>query len=175
MGAVGMVTFLSISDGAKVLTYAADGSERVCEYFWGLDKSGTEQGAGGVGGLLAVSIDGVFYLPCYDHNGSIVAYVSEAGDLAAQFVYDPYGNVIEQYGIHASQFSFGFSTKVHDREISLVSYQRRFYSPDLGRWLNRDPLEEQGGENLYEFSGNGPPLYFGVLCGIRKAGCLKAA
>ena len=113
--------------------------------------------------MLAVSIDGVFYLPCYDHNGNIVAYVSEAGDIAAQFVYDPYGHVIEQYGAQASQFSFGFSTKVHDREISLVSYQRRFYSPDLGRWLNRDPLEEQGGENLYEFSGNGPPLYFDGL------------
>ena len=98
----------------------------------------------------------MFYLPCYDHNGNIVAYVSEAGDIAAQFVYDPYGHVIEQYGAQASQFSFGFSTKVHDREIGLVSYQRRFYSPDLGRWLNRDPIEEQGGENLYAFCANDP-------------------
>ncbi|MGN0846406.1 MAG: hypothetical protein ACI4RA_03365 [Kiritimatiellia bacterium] len=28
----------------------ADGTTRTCEYFWGLGKSGTEQGAGGVGG-----------------------------------------------------------------------------------------------------------------------------
>ena len=42
----------------------ADGSERIVEYFWGNDLSGSEQGAGGVGGLLAVSIDGSFYFPC---------------------------------------------------------------------------------------------------------------
>ena len=29
--------------------------------------------------LLAVSMDGVFYIPCYDHNGNIVRYVSETG------------------------------------------------------------------------------------------------
>ena len=43
----------------------ANGTTRMCEYFWGADKSGSEQGAGGVEGLLAVSIDGVFYIPCY--------------------------------------------------------------------------------------------------------------
>lgn len=31
-----------------------------------------------------------------------------------------------------------------------------FYDPKSGRWLNRDPLEEQGGVNLYGFVGNAP-------------------
>ena len=134
----------------------ADGTAHVCEYFWGMDKSGTEQGAGGVEGLLAVSMDGVFYIPCYDHNGNIVRYVSETGDIAAQYVYDPYGNVVESCGSLADAFSFGFSTKYNDRETGMVVYQRRFYSPDLGRWLNRDPIEEDGGENLYCFTFNNP-------------------
>ncbi len=30
----------------------------------------------------------------------------------------------------------------------------RYYSPDLGRWMSRDPIEEKGGENLYRFVGN---------------------
>jgi uncharacterized protein RhaS with RHS repeats len=30
----------------------------------------------------------------------------------------------------------------------------RYYSPDLGRWLNRDPLGEKGGINLYLFVSN---------------------
>ena len=34
----------------------ADGTTRTFEYFWSADKSGTEQGAGGVEGLLAVSL-----------------------------------------------------------------------------------------------------------------------
>ena len=37
----------------------------------------------------------------------------------------------------------------------MVGYKRRFYRPDLGRWLNRDPIEENGGANLYCFVRNG--------------------
>ena len=31
---------------------------------------------------------------------------------------------------------------------------RRYYSPELGRWLNRDPVRERGGRQLYAFLGN---------------------
>ena len=141
----------------------ADGTMRTCEYFWGNDLSGTEQGAGGVGGLLAVSIDGAFFIPCYDHNGNIVSYISETGSIAGQYVYAPYGNVIEQYGTMPNQFNFGFSTKYHDCETRMLSYQCRFYRPYEGRWLNRDPIEEAGGENLYAFSGNSPSCLCDVL------------
>ena len=132
----------------------ANGTTRTFEYFWGADKSGSEQGAGGVEGLLAVSIDGVFYFPCYDHNGNIILYVSETGSIAAQYTYDPYGNIIESSGPLADVFSFGFSTQYHDREIGMICYQERVYSPVLGRWFNRDPIEEEGGENLYAFCEN---------------------
>ena len=114
------------------------------EYFWGVDNSGTEQGAGGVGGLLAVSMDGVFYIPCYDHNGNIILYISETGSIAAQYTYDPYGNTIESSGPLADVFTFGFSTQYHDRETSIVGYQQRVYSPVLGRWFNRDRLKKTG-------------------------------
>ena len=138
----------------------ADGTTRTFEYFWGLDKSGTEQGAGGVGGLIAVSMGDVFYIPCYDHNGNIVFYISEIGALAAQYTYDPYGNIIESSGPLADVFSFGFSTKYFDREIGMVSYQQRVCRPDFGRWLNRDPIEEEGGVNLYGFCGNATVCFF---------------
>lgn len=141
----------------------ANGTTRTFEYFWGADKSGSEQGAGGVEGLLAVSMDGVFYIPCYDHNGNIIVYVSETGSIAAQHTYDPYGNVIDTYGSLADVFYFGFSTQYHDRETGMVGYKRRFYRPDLGRWLNRDPIEEEGGENLYAFCANNPILYYDII------------
>ncbi len=31
-----------------------------------------------------------------------------------------------------------------------------FYSPDTGRWLNRDPIAEGGGINLYRVAGDNP-------------------
>ena len=140
----------------------ADGSERIVEYFRGNDLSGSEQGAGGVGGLLAVSIDGSFYVPCYDQIGNVVCYVSESGAIAAQFVYDPYGNVIDQYGNMPDQFAFGFSTKYLDRETGLIGYQHRFYNSAHGCWFNRDPIGEDGGDNLYVFCLNNPAQYFDV-------------
>ena len=147
----------------------ADGTIRTCEYFWGNDLSGTEQGAGGVGGLIAVSVDGLFFIPCYDHNGNSVCYVSESGTIAAQYVYDPYGNVIVAVGPNVDLFSLGFSTKYHDREVGLVGYQYRYLDPVHGRWLNRDPIEEKGGENLYAFCGNDPDGKIDLMgCGTWK-------
>ena len=43
--------------------------------------------------------------------------------------------------------------------IDLVYYNFRRYSPPpLGRFLSRDPIEEQGGLNLYAFVGNLPTI-----------------
>ena len=39
---------------------------------------------------------------------------------------------------------------------TLYYYGYRFYNPYLQRWLNRDPIGELGGQNLYRFSGNNP-------------------
>jgi RHS repeat-associated protein len=38
----------------------------------------------------------------------------------------------------------------------LVYYLYRFYDANLQRWLNRDPLEEENGVNLYQFNFNAP-------------------
>lgn len=35
-------------------------------------------------------------------------------------------------------------------------YKYRHYSPELGRWPSRDPIEEDGGVNLYALVGNDP-------------------
>jgi len=49
---------------------------------------------------------------------------------------------------------YRFSTKYFDDETELYYYGYRYYSPELGRWLIRDPIEERGGINLYGFIGN---------------------
>ena len=48
-------------------------------------------------------------------------------------------------------------------ETGLVYYGKRFYSPTLGRFINRDPIEEQGGMNLYGFCGNNSVNRWDVL------------
>ncbi len=40
--------------------------------------------------------------------------------------------------------------------VGVPYYGYRYYNPDLGRWINRDPIEERGGVNLYGFINNQP-------------------
>jgi len=53
-----------------------------------------------------------------------------------------------------NRFVFRFSSEYHDSETNLVYYNYRYYSPELGRWLSRDPIGENGGWNLYGFVRN---------------------
>ena len=123
-------------------------------YVWGKDLSGSLQGAGGVGGLLAVVIDGSTYFPFYDNNGSVTRYLDSSGATVAAYAYDAFGNIVSQSGPMADVFPHRFSTKYFDPETGLYYYGYRYYSPSLMRWLNRDPIEEEGGENLYAFCKN---------------------
>ena len=100
-------------------------------------------GAGGVGGLLAVSIGGDYYFPGYDNNGNVVGYWDESGTRVAEYAYDAFGNTITATGSMASVFPHRFSTKYYDAETDLYYYGYRYYSPSLGRWISRDPIEEE--------------------------------
>jgi RHS repeat-associated protein len=51
---------------------------------------------------------------------------------------------------------FRFSTKYQDDESDLLYYGYRYYNASTGRWISRDPMEEDGGLNLYGFVGNYP-------------------
>jgi len=130
-------------------------------FIWGLDLSQSLQGAGGVGGLLSVvsggttSVSSVFF-PAYDANGNITDYTDANGTIVAHYEYDPFGNISAQSGSMTDDFVYRFSTKYTDDETGLVYYGYRYYNPELGRWLNRDPLQEAGGINLYGFVGNYP-------------------
>ncbi len=81
-------------------------------------------------------------------------YVSEAGEVVASYAYDVFGRTLSATGPMADAFPFRFSTKYYDSETGLYYYGRRYYSPDLGRWLTRDPIGEDGGVNLYAFCRN---------------------
>jgi RHS repeat-associated protein len=51
-------------------------------------------------------------------------------------------------------FTHWWSTKPWDPVTGLSEYQFRMYSPELGRWVNRDPIGERGGLAVYVFTFN---------------------
>ena len=126
-------------------------------YLWGLDLSGTLQGAGGVGGLLSVtdhsSPTSSPFFPSFDGNGNITAWTQSAATAPTCLrEYDAFGNIVAEQG--PAPCAFGFSTKLQDPETALLYYGLRYYHPPTGRWPSRDPIGEEGGMNLYGFVGN---------------------
>ena len=115
-------------------------------YCWGLDLSGTLQGAGGIGGLL-VQRHSDSASPCFsfcDANGNITDLLDEAGTLAAHYEFDSYGNATVQSGTQATATPLRFSSKYCDDEIGLYYYGHRFYRSELGWWISIDPLADEG-------------------------------
>jgi RHS repeat-associated protein len=161
------VTTSLAPQGATEEVYLYDGWNRVAMYSiqnstfsiqnshtWGRDLSGTFEGAGGVGGLLGVKVGATSYRVSYDANGNVSELIDSAGTIAAHYEYDSFGNVVVANGSYAAANPWRFSTKPVDLETGYSYYGYRFYNPVVGRWINRDPIGEEGGMNLYGFAGN---------------------
>ena len=135
-------------------------------FTWGLDLSLTSQGAGGVGGLLAQITDNGStngYFVASDANGNITDYVDKSGSIVARYAYDAFGCVVSQSGSLAGAFNYRFSSTCQDLETGLNYYGFRYYDANMGRWLNRDPINEDGGVNLFQFVLNSPINLYDVL------------
>ena len=141
-----------------------NGLTSAIRYYWGKDISGTPQGAGGVGGLLYLTVDGALYVPLCDNNGNVTHYCNANGAVVASYAYDAFGKTVAPSGPLADLFRHRFSTKYLDAETGLYYYGYRFYVLSLMRWLNRDPIEESGGLNLYGFCRNN------AICAIDPLG-----
>jgi RHS repeat-associated protein len=130
-------------------------------YVYGLDLSGSIQGAGTIGGLLSAVLTKneepgtknlVFYF--YDANGNVSDLLTTNGTSLAHYEFDPYGNATVSSGSLASSNPFRFSTKYTDDETGMCYYGYRYLWD--GRWINRDPLGEKGGVNVYAYVGGDP-------------------
>jgi RHS repeat-associated protein len=72
----------------------------------------------------------------------------------------PYGGLISSSGPLAGANTMRFSSKPAVLSATgawgFYYYGYRFYDPGMQRWLNRDPLGEEGGFNIYLMVENNP-------------------
>jgi RHS repeat-associated protein len=127
-----------------------------------LDLSGSEDGGGGIGGLLSVlEISGGqttdAHFAAYDGNGNVSGLVNAGDKLpSARYEYSSYGELLRTTGLMARANPIRFSTKFDDDESNLIYYGHRYFCASLGRWIGRDSEEEGGGNNLFAFVDNAP-------------------
>jgi RHS repeat-associated protein len=94
----------------------------------------------------------VFYTK--DHLGSVRELVDGNGTLQTRYDYDLWGERTKLTGTMESEV--GYTGHHHHGKSGLVLTWYRAYDPVTGRWLGRDPIEEEGGINLYGYVGNRP-------------------
>jgi RHS repeat-associated protein len=110
-----------------------------------------------------------------DALGSVVG-LTDAGDPDAtpdpipakeveRYVYDPYGHTYVEHWTGAAWVRttasvyghpFAWTGQRYDAGVGLYAFYARTYSPELGRWLQRDLLGYIDGVNLYEYVRSGP-------------------
>ncbi len=124
--------------------------------------------------LATVTSGGARYLH-QDGLGNVVALTDGSGSVLERVRYDAYGqpeHLTAAGAVVAASPTgnrFLFTGREWFPELGLQDNRHRYYHPGVGRWLSRDPLEEEGGLNLYGYVGNSPTALLdpmGLCCEI---------
>ncbi|MFR8608336.1 MAG: RHS repeat domain-containing protein, partial [Akkermansia muciniphila] len=100
---------------------------------------------------LALVQDASLYCYGTDFNKNVTEVFDGQGAVAAAYDYSPYGQVVSTGDLVQP---VQWSSEMNNGELALVYYNYRYYNPADGRWINRDPIAEEGSWNLYGFVRN---------------------
>lgn len=115
--------------------------------------------AGDIGAVVALELDGEVSLPVTNHRGDLVEVLNSSGDTFENYRYSAFGEeeVTDSAGrLIEPTNPWRFSSKRVDPETGLIYFGHRYYSPELGRWISRDPEGTKDGPNLYAYVKNRP-------------------
>lgn len=106
--------------------------------------------------LLEISSAGSVSYYHADHQNSVIAVSDVVGALASSNNYGPFGETL------ASGVEYGFTGQRFDPETGLYYFKNRYYSPDVGRFIQPDPVGRDG-LNRYAYVGNSPSNFVDPL------------
>ena len=98
----------------------------------------------------------VTYFLHTDQIGSIRAITDSAGQVVARFEYEPFGLLSMSTGSAASD-AHRFTGKAQDSGTGLYYFGARYYDPQAGRFISRDPASQ--GLNWHVYCFNNPQRY----------------
>jgi len=150
-----------VYNGNQVATDLDENGNIIRSYTWGP----------GIDNLLSLTVwsggsgstPTTTYYPLKDHQNSVLALADESGNITESYEYDAWGKVLsikDGSGNVLSQSAIGnrymWQGREYDAATGLYYFRARWYSPETGRWLSKDPIGISGGLNMYAFCGNNP-------------------
>ncbi|MEL4897197.1 RHS repeat domain-containing protein [Crocosphaera sp. Alani8] len=105
----------------------------------------------------------IYYLT--DAMGSVIGLADGNGAEIAEFEYDSFGNLRNSQGndLGLTGGDFRFQGQWLESNTDLYHFRARYYDPETGRFVSRDPVEiieyEPESSNPYQFVYNNPHIY----------------
>jgi RHS repeat-associated protein len=90
-----------------------------------------------------------------DQSGAIVAHIDRSA----------YGVMVHRPDAK-ERTAVGFMGQFFDEETGLFYNRERYYDPEIGRFINHDPVGTASGTNLYHYTAN--PIGYGDPFGLKK-------
>jgi RHS repeat-associated protein len=109
----------------------------------------------GAGLVAKVTPASEYYFYHYDGLGSTVAITDSSAQIVNAYAYSPYGLVGAQETI-SNPFTYVGRFGVMAESHGLYYMRARYYDPEVGRFINKDPIGYEGGINLYGYVGGNP-------------------
>ncbi|GAB2591712.1 RHS repeat-associated core domain-containing protein [Dyella jejuensis] len=88
-----------------------------------------------------------------DALGSVIGLVGDDGIMSEKNAYTAYGTSVS---LGNDQSPYLYTGRRYDPETGLYYNRARMYSPVLGRFMQADPIETDGGLNFYAYVRNDP-------------------
>jgi RHS repeat-associated protein len=111
----------------------------------------------GIDMLVGVISEGNHYIAGTDSLGTVLGFLDISGEPAGGYQYEAFG------AIARSSVSFPnertFAGREYESVSNLYHMRARFYDPDTGQFLQRDPLSGNAASAPYVYANNSPTNY----------------
>ncbi len=114
-----------------------------------------------LGASIAIELENNVYCPIHDFRGNIVTLIDTKTQKPAEtYRYTAFGEceVVNHHSLPHNPWRF--ASKRYDPETGFTYFLRRYYNPNLGRWITPDPIGFADGPNIYAYVHNNPMTMF---------------